>query len=156
MDFPLQFLNRKGSRFFFKLGSFFGQMACIYLLNSRGGPQSFDFDITFCYPIIVTPITMIYSTHSSLKSGKLIMSLISLLKLMLWLTRSQHIFLDFKKSQRSYVGRLRCHLYKFSPINFNCQCVCIYKTKQTKNMFETTKLLYSLPWKFQFSHKSKF
>ena len=25
----------------------FCQMACIYLLNSRGGPKSFDFDITF-------------------------------------------------------------------------------------------------------------
>ena len=30
-------------------------MACIYLLNSRGGPQSFDFDITDFYQIIVTP-----------------------------------------------------------------------------------------------------
>ena len=30
-------------------------MACIYLLNSRGGTQSFDFDITYFYPIIVTP-----------------------------------------------------------------------------------------------------
>ena len=30
-------------------------MACIYLLNSRGGTRSFDFDITYFYPIIVTP-----------------------------------------------------------------------------------------------------
>ena len=30
-------------------------MACVYLLNSRGVPRSFDFDITYCYPIIVTP-----------------------------------------------------------------------------------------------------
>ena len=30
-------------------------MACIYLLNSCGGTQSFDFDITYFYPIIVTP-----------------------------------------------------------------------------------------------------
>ena len=33
-------------------------MACIYLLNSRGGPQSFDFDITYLYPIIVTPYVL--------------------------------------------------------------------------------------------------
>ena len=38
-------LARKGSGFFFlKLGSYF---FCIYLLNSRGSPQSFDFDITY-------------------------------------------------------------------------------------------------------------
>ena len=30
-------------------------MACIYLLNSRGGTRSFDIDITYFYPIIVTP-----------------------------------------------------------------------------------------------------
>ena len=30
-------------------------MPCIYLLHSRGGPRSSDFDITFFYPIIVTP-----------------------------------------------------------------------------------------------------
>ena len=30
-------------------------MACIYILNSRGGIWSFNFDITYFYPIIVTP-----------------------------------------------------------------------------------------------------
>ena len=33
-------------------------MACIYLLNSCGGCQSFDFDITYFYPNIVTPYFM--------------------------------------------------------------------------------------------------
>ena len=30
-------------------------MPCINLLNSCGGTRSFDFDITYFYPIIVTP-----------------------------------------------------------------------------------------------------
>ena len=30
-------------------------MPCIYLLHSRGGPRSSDFDITLFDPIIVTP-----------------------------------------------------------------------------------------------------
>ena len=47
----------EGFKGFFKARKliFFGQMACIYILNCRGDPQSFDFDITFLYPIIVTP-----------------------------------------------------------------------------------------------------
>ena len=37
-------LARKGSRVFFQARKlFFCPMACIYLLNSRGGPRSFDF-----------------------------------------------------------------------------------------------------------------
>ena len=47
--FPIVFSNLalKGSGFFFKLESkFYCQMACIYLLNSHGGPQSLDFVIT--------------------------------------------------------------------------------------------------------------
>ena len=60
MGFPLYFQILRGrvQGFFFKLGSFFFcQMSCIYLLNSRGGPQSFDFDITYfisnySYPLV--------------------------------------------------------------------------------------------------------
>ena len=50
-------LARKGLRGFFPARKliFFCRMSCIYLLNSHGGPQSFDFDITYLYPIIVTP-----------------------------------------------------------------------------------------------------
>ena len=50
----------EGFRFFlFKLGSkFVCLMACIYLLNSRGGPRRFDFDITYYlsnyrYPLVL-------------------------------------------------------------------------------------------------------
>ena len=57
MDFPLYFQILRGrvQGFFFKLGSkFFCQMACIYLLNSRGGTQSLDFVITtYSYPLII-------------------------------------------------------------------------------------------------------
>ena len=45
--YPIQFSSQKAN--------FFCQMACIYLLNSRRSPRSFDFDITYFYPIIVTP-----------------------------------------------------------------------------------------------------
>ena len=58
MDFPLYFQILRGrvQGVFFKLGSyFFCQTACIDLLKSCGGPQCFDFDITYFYPIIVTP-----------------------------------------------------------------------------------------------------
>ena len=39
----------------------FCQMACIYLLNSRGGPQTFDLDITYfisnnSYPLMLDNI----------------------------------------------------------------------------------------------------
>ena len=57
-EFPIVFSNlaRKGSRVFFQARRLIScQLACIYLLNSRGGTRSFDFDITFLYPIIVTP-----------------------------------------------------------------------------------------------------
>ena len=65
MDFHLHFQILRGrvKGFFFKLGSkFFCQMACIYLLNSRGGPQSFDFDITYfiynySYPLLLRPFS---------------------------------------------------------------------------------------------------
>ena len=57
--FPIVLSNlaRKGSRGFFQERKliFVCQMACIYLLNSHGGTRSFDFDITYFYPIIVTP-----------------------------------------------------------------------------------------------------
>ena len=53
----------EGFGFFFSSeeANFFCQMACIYLLNSRGGPQSFDFDIThfisnYSYPLVVVLI----------------------------------------------------------------------------------------------------
>ena len=58
IGFPIVFSNlaRKGSRDFCHARKLiFGQMACIYLLNSCGGPRSFDFDIQYLYPIIVTP-----------------------------------------------------------------------------------------------------
>ena len=52
MDFPLYFQILRGRVwfFFFKLG-FFCQMASIYLLNSREGPQSLDLSS----PLIVIP-----------------------------------------------------------------------------------------------------
>ena len=62
MDFLLYFqILRKGSRIFFQARKLiFCQMACIYLLNSCGGPQSFDFDITYfsnySYPLLVNEI----------------------------------------------------------------------------------------------------
>ena len=37
-------------------------MPCINLLNSRGGTQSFDFDITYFYSIIVTPYHWLFSS----------------------------------------------------------------------------------------------
>ena len=59
MDFPLcfQILRGKGSRDFFQARKlfFFCQMACNYLLDSHGSTRSVDFDITYLYPIIVTP-----------------------------------------------------------------------------------------------------
>ena len=51
--FPIVFSNlvRKGSEFFLKLGSY------LFLPNGFYSPtkQSFDFDITYFYPLIVTP-----------------------------------------------------------------------------------------------------
>ena len=47
--FHIVFSNpaRKGSGFFFQAQNlFFRQLACIYLLNSSGGPQSLNFVIT--------------------------------------------------------------------------------------------------------------
>jgi hypothetical protein len=47
-------------------------MAFIYQVNSRGGTRSFDFDITYFYPIIVTPYQYLVSensAHSSLKGS---------------------------------------------------------------------------------------
>ena len=50
MPLHFQILRGRFQGFFLKLGSIcFCQMACNYLLNSRGGPQSFDFDITYLY-----------------------------------------------------------------------------------------------------------
>ena len=48
---------------------FFCQMACIYLLNSREGPQSFDFDITYfisnyCYPLTLVENSILGSKVS--------------------------------------------------------------------------------------------
>ena len=58
MDFPSYFhiLHGMVQGVFFNLGSStFGQKAFFYLLNSRGGPQSFDFDFTtYCYPLPTT------------------------------------------------------------------------------------------------------
>ena len=65
MDFQLYFqiLRGRDPFFFFKIGSnFFCQMACIYLLNSRGGPQWLDFVITiYSYPLftVVTLATVV-------------------------------------------------------------------------------------------------
>ena len=56
-QFPIVFSNlaRRVQGFFCKLGSwFFPQMACIYLLNSRGGPRRLDFVITtYRYPLLI-------------------------------------------------------------------------------------------------------
>ena len=35
-------------------------MACIYQLNSRGGPQSFDFDITYLIPYYSYPLSPVH------------------------------------------------------------------------------------------------
>ena len=61
MDFPLYFqiLHGRVQGFFFKLGSFFCEIACIYLLNSRGGPPSFDFDNTYCISNYSYPLLMV-------------------------------------------------------------------------------------------------
>ena len=58
MDFPLYFQILRGRvwGFVFKLGSyfFFCKMACIYLLNSRWGPQSLDLVITtYSHPLVI-------------------------------------------------------------------------------------------------------
>ena len=45
-------------------------MACIYLLNSHGGPQSFDFDITYLNPIIVPPYPWLYNFNSGIAAQK--------------------------------------------------------------------------------------
>ena len=51
-------------------------MACIYLLNSCGVPQSFDFDITYLYPYIVNPYLYLYfvcwkiCTYSAFNQGR--------------------------------------------------------------------------------------
>ena len=56
MNLPFYFRFLRGRvRVFFSQASklnFFYQMVCIYLLKSRGGPQSFDFYITtYTYPL---------------------------------------------------------------------------------------------------------
>ena len=62
MDFQLhlQILRKRVQVFFLQARKlfFFLEMAFINLLNSRGGPQSFDFDITYfisnqSYPLLI-------------------------------------------------------------------------------------------------------
>ena len=56
-------------------------MAYIYLLNSRGGTRSFDFGITYFYPIIVTPTLS-------------------------WLYKALHIYWNINKLINRFYGKL--------------------------------------------------
>ena len=52
-----QILRGRVQVFFQPRNLIFFQMACVYLLNSRDGPQSLDFVITtYSYPLLLRPI----------------------------------------------------------------------------------------------------